>query len=50
MTVGRRNAALNRLSPVFVQGFIGATSENDVTFTTESHGEICTQRIAIPIF
>jgi FkbM family methyltransferase len=38
LEVGRANAALNKLAPVFKAGFAGATFEDEVPFATEVSG------------
>lgn len=48
LAVGRKNAALNRLSPEFVQGFAGADFAQSLTFQTEDSGVVQLPRYSVP--
>lgn len=50
LSVGRRNAGLNGYAIAFTQGVVGATSDPEVPFATETTGEIRVPMICVPDF
>ncbi len=48
LAVGRANAALNRLSPEFVQGFVGGDDAASAPFQTEESGLLDIPRYSVP--
>ena len=47
LEAGRRNAELNGLEPLFLQGFAGANFEQMIPFQTESAGELALSRYSV---